>query len=629
MKTAIDKNSEKIIIGTGGTNPGIYAFCTESGLMESILSLTSGNSIYAIDTSRNGDAIIAGTKTGLLYWLCDQSSENTDYNIDKVIHGSAILSVCLLDNFRWAVSDISGRCLIWQSDSRTFENLPTEDNIICSLFKPVQDRLAGVSKEGKLFIWDINSMEIIDLLQVPKPPSLAALVKPVWWPQAKHWAWSGSDGLIVLFDPARNKIDTITAHTSDAYGICLYQKNLLSAGRRDRALKVWQAGQKQPVRIFDIPSGVISAVSWPDETYWNILISKETGESEIYTYDGKQLEFSRTIAARNCRSIAGPDIEAIKAGRRQKTMKKAESICLEIRQNISAQQYDRLFDLYTQLENLGFTNASLLLKARESLAKEDLISELQAHIRLDELLSCHKKVLPTALERYAQLLKKTWSIEQALSAYKRLKDICRDNQIYENEIRRLTSYVEIINKGQYIIEPDIRPVDLLKAALLFGNHIGERLVIKTINSARLSSKISFCDFIDCYRELGIRNPSLPTPEIIEQHHWLTENESISSEIAFFKDTTAANFENMELCVRFAGSDFDTSVKTAVVFNTKKLSGELQTAQGRQNIIEELQSLENMANITGPFRSIQENVNFILRQLITKNAAQKRTIMRSY
>lgn len=628
MKTTFNEkenlSTDTLLIGSGGINPGIFTYCTESGEVRKILELSLGNSIYSIEASKDKHTIVAGTKSGLLYRLIRSSQDGTEYHIDKFIQGCSILSVCMLDNYTIATSDISGRTLLWRPDiSRNPQKLPTGNNIIvCSLFKAAKDRLAGITKNGKLLLWDINSSDIIDTLPIPKPPSMAALIRPLWWAKAGCWLWPGTDGVIVLFDPCGNKIHKFPAHHLGFYAICLCEDNIVSAGHKDGSLKLWQSGNNEPVAIFDIPKGIISAVCWPKDNSMKILLAKETGESEVYTYKQRQLEFSHTIPVRNCRSFAAVDLEAIKNRRQQRIKKEAEKLCLKITEHIANREYDQLDKLYEKVEALGFEKASLFLKAKEAREKTDIVSEINAHVKLSKISEVSPETLPKVFERYAELLKKTWSLQQALSIYTQLSKIYGQRK-YQKDIRRLTNYVQIMQNKQYVIEPDIAPIILAKAKNLFNQPLTGKVVIRKISSARLNSRIVFREFADSYKKLDIQNTASPAPEVIEQIQWLLEDQGTLSDVVLFSDSSNNQLNGVELCLRFINSGIETTAMTSIVLDFGKLSYDFR------EIDEKIRLIEDTPDAIGLFRSVHERINFVVRQLITKKLAQKKALMRSY
>ena len=627
-KNKEEASPEKIFIGTGGTNPGIDMLDIETGMPERVLSLPSGNSAYAIGVSSDGNILAVGTKGSYFHWLTkkDPSDTNCNFQDDKFIQGSAILSVCLLDNFRAAATDVSGRCLIWQPDSpKKVEKLSTEGNVICSLFKPIHDHLAGICTDGKLLLWDINSLEIIDILQVPKPPSLAALVKPIWWGKVGYWTWPGCNGTMVLFDYEGGKINTLAGHQTDAYGICICGDKLLTAGHKDSLLKIWESGSDKPAEILNIPQGVISAVSWPKGDLWKILFSMETGQSEVFTYKEGCIEFSHAVAVRNSRVLVGPDIEKCKARQQQKITAEAEGIYLQIQQNISEQKYDQLPELHQKLENLGFEDASLLLKARAAQTRGDLLSELKAYCKLDRFLNSSLEQMPNNFERYAQLLREFWLIKQTIPLYTRLNNTAAYSTKYDQDIRQLTDYLTVIEKGQLVIESGIELSLLLQAGSLMNNPVDGRFVVKHIDSFHVETIISSTDFIKCCESLKQKTQLLPPFEVAEQANWLSKSDNLVGDIIIFKN----NNSGLEICVRFIGNGFDTFAKTAVLFNAGKPCSDSPIAQHNKQVSEKLELIQKSSHAAGFIRTVNYGIKHVIRQLTTKGLADKMPLVRSY
>ncbi|MFH1614961.1 MAG: hypothetical protein ABIG61_07745 [Planctomycetota bacterium] len=622
------KSSEKIFIGTGGTNPGIDVLDIETGISERIFSVPCGNSVYTIDTSGDAKTLVLGTKAGYFYRLSyPDSGKNNDWRADKFIQGSAILSVCLLDDSRAAATDMSGRCLIWQPDSlKKTVKLPTDRHVICSLFKPAGDRLAGISTAGEVLLWDTHTRDIIDIPKAPQTPPVAALVKPLWWKKAGCWVWPGYEGIIILFDYANGRINTLSGHKTHSYGTCICDDKLITTGQKDGLLKVWQAGSDKPSEVFEIPQGIISATSWPDNESWKLLLCRDTGQSEIFTYKQKSLEFSHVIPVRNCRVIAEPDIERIRNKQQQRITAKAEGLCLDIQENISARRYDQLQGLYQSLEEIGFENASLLLQARESQSKDDLVSELKACHKLGKLSNPGMEQMPVMFERYAHLLRKSWLLKETVSAYARLNDLPNSKNRYEQDIRQLLDYLAVIENSEFVIEPDTDLQLLLQAALFMNNPLVGRFVLKTLGTFNIEASVSSAEFIKCYNTLRQKTQLLPPLEAIEKINWLSDSDKLSGDVIILKDDADKVPQGIELCIRFIDSGFETSVKTAVLFNAEKRNSDVTIVQHNQQIAKGLDIIRRSSHASGFIKTVNSGVNLIIRQLITRALAEKKALM---
>ena len=107
---------QNVLLGTGGSKPGVEIYDTDSAKIEIIHSLPDGESVYALKISPDGKTLAAGTKKGFLYLITPDTEAQNDqgYAVRRIIHGAPILSVCFLDSTNLAVGDTAGRCLIWE-----------------------------------------------------------------------------------------------------------------------------------------------------------------------------------------------------------------------------------------------------------------------------------------------------------------------------------------------------------------------------------------------------------------------------------------------------------------------------------------------------------------------------------
>ena len=80
-----------ILLGTGGTSPGLIAYDVESARITRLLSLPPGQSVYAVGLSPDGSTIVVGTKAGAVHWLRrqDEGAEGGHYVQETQAAGSA------------------------------------------------------------------------------------------------------------------------------------------------------------------------------------------------------------------------------------------------------------------------------------------------------------------------------------------------------------------------------------------------------------------------------------------------------------------------------------------------------------------------------------------------------------
>ena len=344
--------SANIILGVGGKRPGVGIYNIDTGLIENTISLTAGESVYAVDVLPNSNSLIVGTRAGFLYLLGQEelSQQNSDFEPQRFIQGASVLSVCSLDEQRVAVSDVAGRCLIWELTKNSQPMpLPTGDGAVCALFRADDGLLAGISMAGELVVWDLMQSDIIRVLDIPTPPALSALIKPIYWRARNSWAWPGKDGVVVLYQCSQNKITTMNAHTGDVYAMAVCNDELLTIGRTDGCMKRWQANSDKPVASFKAPKGVISASIWGGQDFRMLLIN-DLGKAGIYSFINDKIKFIGLLHGRDYRITIDPDLDKYQAQLSQKKIVLAENISLQIKDKI-AKHVKKELDIYIKFIN--------------------------------------------------------------------------------------------------------------------------------------------------------------------------------------------------------------------------------------------------------------------------------------
>ena len=578
-----------------------------------------------MDMSADGMSLAVGTKAGFLYWLEKQtpSEMNNEFATQKLIQGSSVLSVCFLDRFNLAVSDVAGRCLIWLlGQDKKCQKLATQGKIICALFRPDEDHLAGISLDGKLVVWELNNRKVTKILEIPKPPPLSALLKPVYWPGKKSWVWPARKGLITVYQAHGNQIKTISAHSSGFYACAIVDDKLATIGRTDCCLKLWRADSQEAVSCYEAPKGAISMAAWGDRD-WQMLIIKDSGGGGIYSFTKNGLELMQPLAEQHYRISIGPDMLKYKARIRQARNRAAEELVLQIKEKIARRQWDGLRDSYRQLTALGFENMSLLLKAQAEAARENIPGELQAYKELDCVLGQNQTETWDYLQRYAHLLEKTWQLRSAHAIYRRLSETGNNNQQYTDETKRLSGHLKAIEKGGYVIESSIGISTLIESAAVLGAPFSGRYLLRRDGSAdNFSMEISEDDIIRPYQKLcrQQRNLRLP-PARAESICWLSKRGREQVQVISFSGPDGDILEGLEFAIKLIKSGQHTVLVRIVLFNASEKPANISTADYNRSLFEKLSRIEGGPMPNAWLNMVRANVTYVIRQLITKESSR--------
>jgi hypothetical protein len=306
--------SHSILLGRGGTKPGLSMYDCDTGRAQPLHNLDTGHSVYAISINIEGSGYAFGTRGGNILWCSTSQDPSNDGEIieHEIPQGVSLLSVCLMDAVTLAASDTAGRCLIWRYNEPTPKYLNTNKEIICALLYPDQQRLMGLSTSGRLYFWDRENWKIVSPVEGVPPPNNCASVSFVYWPETESVLWPCAGGYLGCSNLHTCEVKHIRAHDGDFYAVTVLENNVLTAGRSDGQLKFWQAGSDAPLSVYPVGKGSVSIAAWA-EPEQKVMIIKESGSVELHTYSEDSLKFDGILPGTDYRSVMAPGAERIQA----------------------------------------------------------------------------------------------------------------------------------------------------------------------------------------------------------------------------------------------------------------------------------------------------------------------------
>lgn len=620
-----DKLQQNIMLGTGGSKPGLTVYNTSSGTLKRILPLPADQDVYAVDVSSDGKIIAAGTKNGQIYRLTYQPDDGSySYRVEQLTNSVAapVLSVCFVTHHALAVSDTVGRCLLWQPGKQEPDKLPTGRRIICSLFRLDDGHLAGLATCGQLHIWDWAERDVVKIVEVSGPPKdFSALVKPVYWHAAGQWVWPGSDGVIVFYNWPRNEVRSISAHSSDVYAVVVYGDQMLTIGT-DGAVQRWCAGTDEPVGSCEAPVGIISAAVWANQQP-ELLLINDDGKANVYVWADGRLDFVKHLPGDNFRIAIGPDMQKIESAMRHQKVMHARQICARIKEGIAQRELGGLDGLHQQLVQSGYEHVSLALRGEKYRFTNDIVSELQCYMKLTELVPKEDKRSKISQLRYAGLLETVWQQKKACSIYEQLTRIYPDNNGYAEAMCKASRQASIIEESNYVIEPDIQLPSLVKSATLLNEMFTGRYVLKNIREPINCNVIVSADqFTKKHAQLCEKSRMLWAEQA--DLWWMSKNrtEQVTT-IILGSDESGPFHRHLELAIKFLDA-LQTVLVLVVVYNAGPKTNEVSSlGQHNQEVLKELQRiLADGHLLRGWLKIVYGDAMDIIRQMITKAMADR-------
>ena len=614
-----------VLLGMGGSHPGVDAFNAVDNQMERIVSLPEGQSVYAIAVAPDGGSLVAGTRSGMLYWRGDADVDQDDQGRceHQYAQGAGVLSMCFLDLLHIAVSDTSGRCLIWQRTDTQPQRLPTGKRTICSLFRLDCSHLVGLSMEGKLLVWDWSAASLVKTLDVPVPPTLSALVKLLYWPQATSLVWPGCDGNIVLCELEQGDVRTICAHAGNVYSMELHNGELLTIGKTDGRLKHWRPGSGEPVGDIEAPEGVVSAsICNPEEN--RLLLIDDDGRAGVYDLSDGELGFVQRLSGQDYRIAFGPDVERFKLALRQEKTRRAREIAAQIRDHLARGNLDGLDGLHQQLIQLDHEHVSLVLRAEEAKNRNDLVLELGLYKKLAELIPEAHAGSKRSLLRYAALLASVWQLPRAYDLYKRISAVCSHDRDCAERAQRLAEYVKAFESGGYVVEADIPISTLIRSAEVLDEPFTGRYLMKRVDPPiNCGVNISSSEFVEGYENGRRERRGLPLPPVEEKELWWLSDRNIERiTLIILADTTLESLATLEFGITLLNATLQTVVIPVVLFNVAEKMIDAPVGGHNQLVLERLERIEHSPRSSAWLKMVYGNVNQVIRQLVTRRLASR-------
>jgi WD40 repeat protein len=630
MMNATNQLQQNIILGLGGSKPGLAIYDTKSRSLKRILSLLAGQSVYAADLSPDGRVIIGGTKDGAIYRLAHQPDAG-DHNYQTQwcpnCVAAPVLSVCFVDEQIFAASDTAGRVLLWLPGKAGPDRLPTGGRIICAMFRLDNRHLVGLSTSNQLLIWDWAEGDIVKIVEVPGPPEqLTALVKPVYWSRADQWVWPGRGGVIVFYSWSRNEVRSISAHTGDVYAVLVCDDELLTIGRTDESVRHWCTGTDEPVGSCEAPVGVISAALWCQQSKLLLLIN-DLGKAGVYSWTNGDLKFLEQLSGEHYRIAVGPDMQKVESALCLQKATYARELSVQIKEKIARRQTGSEVDSHhQQLVQLGYEHVSLALRAEEYRINNEIVSELQCYKKLTELVPETNEKTKGSLLRYATLLESLWQHEVACSVYTQLAQRYLDNNDYAEHMCGASKYISIFNEdGTYVIETDVPLSLLVKAAMVLDKKFTGRYLLKKIGTpVNCDVIISTGEFIEKYNQIAKTKPQelLPQAEQTELW-WLSNNKTEQTTTVILASNDSGPFSCLESAIKFLDAHLQTVLVPVVMFNAnRKTNNDVPIEQHNQAILEMLQRIHDDSSFTGWLKVVYGNIRETIRQLITRKLAER-------
>ena len=608
-----------LVLGAGGPQAGVQVVCPDTLEVSALLALPPGHSTYAVDVDVEQSIIAVGTRGGLIEVVCVTDAVAGPHRYRRFIQGASILSVCLIPDGRVVATDTAGRCLVWDpaADAEHPTAWKTEGCLVGGLVGLPGNRMAGLTREGTLLIWDAAHGRLIRCIEGPTPATKLALFRMRYWPAHGAIAYPAANGRLVIMEISDFKVRTYSAHPGGFHVVIVEGAQLHTIGTKDGLLKTWPTPAGPADEQCTAPKGVISGDVVPDGSR-RLLLVNENGRAIIYDTQDGDLHVVRRLPGKQYRCVAGPSSQARHAAEERRRLTVARNLVAQAQQKLDANQLDGTEHLRARLADMGYESVSHGIAARRAAHAQDVIGELRSLHRLSLLVASKGSSGHQWLERYASLLEFVWQ----------LNGTCRIRNYIGNDDNGyatgdwLQRAIDLMTGEDWVAQPNAPIPLLIEAATLM-----ERPFIGCW-AIQVSRPVDFPDrqltaekLADKYeqvrREQGASD--LPAAEAT-MLSWLSPRRIRHVPAVVFNDSMRTTSSRIRLAIRIDNDGFERAIVPSVLFD----AGRVQDDGWRAHNYSALQTYDRIASqqaIDHWPTELRQMLRSTLRRLSTKARSQ--------
>lgn len=588
----------KIALGSGGKNPcfRIVEMDPWSGDYP-MFNLSTGDSIYAIALSPDGQSIAFGTRAGNIHihkLLPGQKAGDKFVEI-TVYKGNPILSLCWVDNSTIVFSDLNG-LYIWSEslESKRALHLPYRNTRLCALYVlEIESLLIGLTSRGAILVWSLPTGRFLNSTEVPPPPRKYACVSLTYWSAAKALVYPGRDGQLIVFDPSKAVYKQIPAHEGTFFSVSLLSDHLLTAGFDEPCIHLWKAGEKTPTKTYTAPEGIvaISALDYIDRT---ISVIGRSGFAGIYSLEGNTISPLSRIKGGDYRSLLGPSSSYLETLALKRKEQDAHQIMVSLKAQIARRDTTSSESLLANLRHLGFDSEANELQIEVAVAKNDLLMELQARYALAEMLPFTEAAIPNMVT-IINILDQYWHFKQATYWMKQVLALSATHPMTSKR-KKFTQYAKALgNDGSVLALPDSVSLENYYgiSSLLSGRQSYRFPFGRSANNQFLSASFSVDEVIAKIQEMREDSNSNVLPEPEKKRLWFIKEHEVREIDTIVLREEGKEFHGcLELLLNVHPQKASTTVESVIVINATGIAPGRSVMEQNHRILETIKILTN-------------------------------------
>ncbi|MFC1734764.1 hypothetical protein ACFL1X_01510 [Candidatus Hydrogenedentota bacterium] len=611
-----------VFLGAGGDAPRVDALDWDSDCPITLFETERGHSVYVIGTSDEGNRIAVGTKGGTIYVknFAANSVQMSSYTFHQ---GAPVLSICFINKDEFVASDARGRCLLWGVEplSTVPRELPGNQGPVYALIR-CNDKLVGHVVTGELAIWELPaevSPRMITALPSPRP---TALEKAVYWPEADAAVFPAQSGKLIIFDCDDN-IRITPAHEPGLLALTLLGGRLLTAGRADGCLIMWNPDVITPEYQLEAPRGTISVAalsSYNDR----ILLINEEGIASVFIIGENELIHHVTLPGADYRTVTGPSRETVLKFHEHRRRIEAGQLVEQVDTMVKEGRGEDVQPLLARLDALEFGHVATECRANMACMDGDFIKELENRSMLAQVLPNNPNSV-ASLASYAENLQRAWAFDEMKVVMERIFSLTSDSQS-EQTFSRVKQYEETLAEGMCVVIPDKEtpiPV-LIKSATVLNRAFRLRCLMRSLPELSCQGMTILPDaFLDKYEQVfesdaGCTQLSVRTERVC----WVSSNLYSKAEETIFLGHANNGISGLEFALRFFDAPEETVVIPTIIFDASKIEKNLSPQAHNACLHECYEAIVSGVTSKSWLREVDERVREVLGRLINQGIASK-------
>ena len=614
-------------LGAGGEHPRIDVFDLDTGCIQNIMSLPQMHSVYAVDTDPKNGEIAIGTKGGLIHIIAQGTKleQNQFLQPTTLLQGAPVTSVCWTSESFLAASDITGRCLLWNTNSRTNPRmLKALKGVDCHLLTLTDGILAGLSSRGKLIFCHPFEDKLVHATDTPPLPSKIGLEKMVYWKAGDALVFPSKGGHLTIIYLKDYRIRDLAAHDGSLYAISICGDGLVTSGMDDSRLKIWFPDFNKTAQDIKLAEGIIASATVCQFPQSKIMLIDSKGRAATYILDGEKLQLERRFPGEGYRSIKAPDHENLMVGHNEQTKKRVFDIIGEIQEKGPRLPPDDIAKKHSQLIELGYKHVSLGIRIADAVHSEDISEGIRLYTSLMRIIPLDNPNSCPSMEKYMALLEKAWQLNEANALCDKIISI-NPNYTFTVGSREIGHVAQLMEDNKHIIELDL-PIDqVIKSATAIGKQFSGRFVIgntkpEICNRMRLTSNM----IVEKYALIRMETGGENLPEAIaEKVWWMKSGQADQVDVVVCKTEQTDENKGLQFILQVYTGELNTVVVPVIIFNMD----EIETGESIQKENDKAQAmlaqLQNTTFSNSYLTAIHWAMNQALRRLVTEHSPNRR------